>query len=185
MCRLLAITNRKLCNNDFLEQISRIAKEDSPIGVVLREKDLSPLEYEALAKDVIRICNENEVECILHSFIDVALKLNRDSIHLPLYLLKENPWVKDKFLKIGVSIHSKEEALLAENLGATYITAGHIFETDCKKGLKGRGLDFLQEICNEINIPVFAIGGINDENQLLAIKAGAYGVCKMSSLIKK
>ena len=53
---------------------------------------------------------------------------------------------KAYFEEIGVSCHSLEDALEAQQLGATYLTAGHIFETDCKKGLPGRGLDFLTSV---------------------------------------
>lgn len=41
------------------------------------------------------------------------------------------------------------------------MTAGHIFATDCKKGLPPRGLDFLKNVCDAVGIPVYAIGGIN------------------------
>ena len=54
---------------------------------------------------------------------------------------------KDGTVKIGVSIHSAEEAKEAVSLGASYLTAGHIFTTDCKKGVPARGLEFLKEVC--------------------------------------
>ena len=48
----------------------------------------------------------------------------------------------------------------AERLGAAYVTAGHIFTTDCKKGLPPRGLDFLKNVCDAVTIPVYGIVGI-------------------------
>ena len=73
---------------------------------------------------------------------------------------------KKKFTKIGISIHSVEEAKEAEQLGASYLTAGHIYATDCKRGLPPRGLGFLKEVCREVSIPVYGIGGIKfDEEQ--------------------
>ena len=62
---------------------------------------------------------------------------------------------------LGTSVHSTEDAIFAEESGADYITAGNIFETDCKKGLKGKGVNFLRNVCDSVNIPVYAIGGIN------------------------
>ena len=53
----------------------------------------------------------------------------------------------------------------AERLGATYVTAGHIFTTDCKKGLPPRGLDFLKNVCDAVTIPVYGIGGIKFDPQ--------------------
>ena len=69
-----------------------------------------------------------------------------------------------------------EDALLAESLGCNYIVAGHIFDTDCKKGLPGRGVDFLKDVINSVSIPVFAIGGITVENYPKIKEAGASGI---------
>ncbi len=71
----------------------------------------------------------------------------------------------------------------AQALGCTYITAGHIFQTDCKKGMPGRGAEFLQNVCNAVDIPVYAIGGIDSHNIALVRDTGADGACLMSSLM--
>ena len=90
---------------------------------------------------------------------------------------------KETFKQIGASCHSVEEAQEAERLGCTYITAGHVFVTDCKKGLAPRGLEFLQDVCRSVSIPVYAIGGINGENIDAVRKTGASGACVMSGLM--
>lgn len=59
---------------------------------------------------------------------------------MPLRLMNEN--AEKEFETVGVSVHSADEAVLAEKMGATYVTAGHIFATDCKKGLEPRGIEF-------------------------------------------
>ena len=97
--------------------------------------------------------------------------------------MKSKPDVCKEFDEVGVSIHSVSEAIEAVNLGATYITAGHIFATDCKKDIPPRGLSFLSSVCSSVNIPVFAIGGISPENAQKAINAGADGICIMSGLM--
>ena len=76
-----------------------------------------------------------------------------------------------------------DDALEAQSLGCTYITAGHVFETDCKKGLPGRGLEFLRDVCAAVDIPVYGIGGIDADNIALVRDAGASGACLMSSLM--
>ena len=93
---------------------------------------------------------------------------------------------KKKFTKIGISIHSVEEAKEAEQLGASYLTAGHIYATDCKRGLPPRGLGFLKEVCREVSIPVYGIGGIKfDEEQWNDMKkCGAVGGCVMSGMME-
>lgn len=184
MSDIVCVTNRKLCQEDFLERIEKIAKVN-PKGIILREKDLEQTEtYADLAKAVLEICNKYHTPCILHSFVEVAKKLNCNAIHLPfplLLTLSEND--RSKFKILGASCHSVEEAKEAQELGCTYIIVGHIFETDCKKGLKGRGLEFLQEVCEAVSIPVYAIGGIDVHNINEVRKIGASGACIMSGLM--
>lgn len=174
MFKLLCMTNRKLCKGDFLSRIKEISDYDIP--VILREKDLSEQEYTALAGQVLQICKNN---CILHSFINSALELHAEKIHLPLpvFRMLEN---KQPFSVTGVSVHSVQEAKEAEASGASYLIAGHIFETDCKKNLPARGVAFLQEVCRSVNIPVYAIGGVSAQNLAEIQKAGASGACIMS-----
>ena len=72
----------------------------------------------------------------------------------------------------------------AERLGAAYVTAGHIFTTDCKKGLPPRGLEFLTDVVNAVKIPVYGIGGIDEENITKIMECGAAGGCMMSGFMK-
>ena len=184
MSDLICITNRKLCNNNFLDQIEMIASAH-PKAIVLREKDLSEKEYEQLARQVMQICQKHGTQCILHSFSNVAIALGAVAVHMPLPLLqKMTPQEKSHFQIIGASCHSLEEAKEAQDLGCTYITAGHIFLTDCKKGLPGRGLSFLEEICKAVRIPVYAIGGISSQNIESVRKTGAAGACIMSGFMR-
>ena len=180
---IFCITNRKLCREDFFARISKIAAA-RPAAVILREKDLSEKEYKELAKKVLKICREQKTVCILHSFPETALELGCGSLHLPLPVLMEmNDSQRQKFPVLGASCHSVEDAVLAERLGCTYITAGHIFDTDCKKGLPGRGLEFLKNVCAGVSIPVYAIGGIAPVHIRQVKRAGAAGACVMSGLM--
>ena len=114
----------------------------------------------------------------------MAIELGFKNIHLSMIDL-ENATEKLKYFDIiGASTHSLEDAKKAEKLGATYVTASHIFATDCKKGLEPRGLDFLKNICDNVNIPVFALGGINEANSKYCYENGAKGVCMMSQAMK-
>jgi thiamine-phosphate pyrophosphorylase len=180
---ILCVTDRTLCREDFLTRVERIAA-CRPAGLILREKDLAPEAYKSLAEAVMERCGRYGVRCVLHSHPDLALALRADAVHLPLPLLRElSQEERARFRVLGASCHSVEEALEAEALGCTYLTAGHVFETDCKKGLPGRGLDFLREVCAAVEIPVYGIGGIGPENVAQVRSAGAAGACLMSSLM--
>lgn len=181
----IVITNRKLSDIDFLERI-RLICEKNPRAIILREKDLSVQEYTELGEKVKKICDEYGVKLIINSFIEAARKLEIKNIHIPFPALKDiflkgEEEILKEFKLIGTSVHSLEEAKEAESFRVSYIIAGHIFKTDCKKGLEPRGLEFLKAICENVKIPVYAIGGINNENTYLAIENGAEDVCIMSS----
>ena len=183
---ILAVTNRNLCSRPFAEQILRVCWFH-PAALILREKDLPDAEYGELAKEVMKICREYQVPFIAHSFMETARQLGADTIHLPLWRLREasGTGLLDGFKTIGVSVHSVEEALEAAALGASYLTAGHIYATDCKKGLPPRGTGFLRAVCEAVDIPVYGIGGIRlDETQIKEVLGcGAAGGCIMSGLM--
>lgn len=183
---IIAVTNRRLCERPFLEQVERVC-QIHPRALILREKDLTEEEYGTLAEDVLNICEKYRVDCILHSFPEVAIRLSVPRIHLPLWKLRgTESKMLSEFQMIGSSVHSAEEAQEAERLGATYITAGHVYATDCKKGLPPRGTEFLRTVCQSVNIPVYGIGGISlDEIQLQEVRAcGAAGACIMSGMMR-
>ncbi|CAN2326382.1 Thiamine phosphate synthase/TenI domain-containing protein [Fusobacterium sp. oral taxon C10] len=199
--KLNIISNRKLCENENLEkQIEKtfsayqrkiILENFEIVALTLREKDLYKNEYLKLVEKIYPICQKYRIDLILHQNYDLRLdnKYNIKGLHLSYNTFKSlNKNIREelikKYKKIGVSIHSLDEAKEVENLGANYVVAGHIFKTDCKKGLEPRGLKFVENLSSILTIPIFAIGGINQENSHLVINSGAFGVCMMSSLMK-
>ena len=183
MSDIICVTNRKLCREDFFVRVEKIAKAN-PKAIILREKDLSESDYGALAFEIMKICRKYDTPYILHNFVNVAVKQKEEYIHLPLSVLRKmSSDEKSRFSVIGASCHSADDAEEAEKLGCSYITAGHIFDTECKKGLPGRGLDFLDEICRRVTVPVYAIGGIDKGNYADVCRAGAAGACVMSGLM--
>lgn len=184
MTDMICVTNRHLCEGDFFERIEKIASSGVK-AIILREKDLNEREYSDLAKKFTEICEKYKVEAILHTYVDSAIKIGVRSIHLPLPVFKDLSGEKKGFFRTtGVSCHSVEDALEAEKLGASYITFGHVFVTECKKGLEPRGLDALKNVCKAVKIPVYAIGGIDKQNIGSVIEAGAAGACIMSGFMK-
>lgn len=182
--KTICITNRHLVEGDFPVRIESIAKSGVR-AIILREKDMQEAEYEALARQVIDICRDNNTLCILHSFVQVAHRLKHNAIHLPMPALRSLS-IEDirGFEIIGASCHSVKEAVMAEGLGCTYITASHVFETDCKSGLEPRGLDFVTDVANAVHIPVYGLGGITEDNAKHVLKAGAAGICIMSGFMR-
>ncbi|WP_454943509.1 thiamine phosphate synthase [Fusobacterium hwasookii] len=199
--KLNIISNRKLCKNENLErQIEKIflayekkiiLKNFEIVSLTLREKDLNKNEYLNLVEKIYPICKKHKINLILHQNYDLNLddRYMIKGLHLSYEIFKSlNKNIREdlikKYKRIGVSIHSLDEAKEVENLGASYVVAGHIFETDCKKGLEPRGLKFVEELSSILTIPIFTIGGIDEKNSQSVIDSGAFSVCMMSSLMK-
>lgn len=182
----IAVTNRHLCGKPFLEQIEAVCRLQ-PRALILREKDMEEEDYEELSRLVLPLCEAFQVPCFLHSFPETARKLHVDKIHLPLWKLEDEAKRGDGFPFTGASVHSAQEAKRAEELGASYVIAGHVFQTGCKPGLPPRGLGFLKEVCGAVTIPVYAIGGMElTESCLNQVKeTGAAGMCVMSAFMRE
>lgn len=180
---LISVSQKSISNGDFFERVEEIAKAQ-PDFFILREKDIKIDDYNILAKKCFEICKKYNTKLSVNTNIKSAIEIGIKNIHLPFSLFCEKINELKYFENIGVSVHSKDEAIKAEKLKASYIIAGHIYNTDCKKGLEGRGLKYLEEICNSVSIPVYGIGGINIEKIPEVMKTGAYGVAVMSEFMK-
>lgn len=178
---IIGVTNRNLCN-DFYEKIRKIASSNLKY-LILREKDLSNDELFEMAYKIKGILDNSNVKLIINNNIYVAEKVNAYGVQLSYKYFNEN--IRNKYKGIiGISIHSFNEALKSQELGADYLLYGHVYETECKKGLKPRGLEELRKICEQVIIPVYGIGGINEKNYMDVLNVGAKGIAVMSSLMK-
>ena len=140
---------------DFLEQLEKVTKLH-PHALILREKDLTDDAYESLAKKVFDLCKREDITCFLHTKIEIARKIGCQNIHLSIPVLK------------GLS--ETEKKALTEDF--------------CKKGVLGKGVEFVREICQKCPLPVYAIGGMNLQRLPLVIDAGAAGCCMMSGFMQ-
>lgn len=184
----IVITNRHLVQGDFLEQLEKVTKLH-PHALILREKDLTDDAYESLAKKVFDLCKREDITFFLHTKIEIARKIGCQNIHLSIPMLKglsetEKKALTEDFCEISISCHSMEDVEIAMAGGATQIILGTIFETECKKGVLGKGVEFVREICQKCPLPVYAIGGMNLQRLLLVIDAGAAGCCMMSGFMQ-
>lgn len=184
----IVITNRHLVQGDFLKQLEKVTKLH-PHALILREKDLTDDAYESLAKKVFDLCKREDITFFLHTKIEIARKIGCQNINLSIPVLKglsetEKKALTEDFCEISISCHSMEDVEIAMAGGATQIILGTIFETECKKGVLGKGVEFVREICQKCPLPVYAIGGMNMQRLPLVIDAGAAGCCMMSGFMQ-
>lgn len=186
---LIAVTDSASCPRPLPEQIKRLTRltQQPPHAIILRAKDIDHETYRTLAKSAQQLCTAASLPLILHSDWQLARELGINWLHLPLALLHQIPACERAPLAwLSTSVHSVDEALEAQSLGASVLIAGHIYATQCKAGLAPRGLRFLHEVCKAVQLPVYAIGGIGfDATQHAELRTqGARGACVMSAYMR-
>lgn len=176
------ITNRKLVEaNRYFEVIEKAIK-GGVSRLILREKDLPILEYLEVTKKLYKLKDKYEFELILNTPLEKnRLKEFCDGFHFTEESLIKCKETKDKVFFKGVSIHKEE---LVSSVGDfDYMIYSNIFETDCKKGLKGKGIEALKEVVKNSSIPVWALGGITVKNVSQLKNTQIAGICVMSGIM--
>ena len=177
---IVAVTERGLSVRPFIEQMMKVASSGVDM-VVLREKDLTAWDYRGLAVAVKNMCDANGVTFCVNTFDDIASNIGADTVWIPYRKLIDNG--RPSIRKVGVSVHSLEEARNAEFHGADFLIYGNVFETSCKPGKEAKGFAELDSIAKTVRIPVYAIGGIGTENASLLKSHNVRGICLRSAFM--
>ncbi|MDD5794346.1 MAG: thiamine phosphate synthase [Clostridiales bacterium] len=184
---LYLVTDRKCLKNKDLNS----AIEEAILGgvtlVQLREKGSDSLELFNIAKEVKKITDKHNIPLIIDDRIDIAMAVDATGVHLGQEDIPCNVARKilgsDKI--IGVSAHNIKEALKAQSDGADYLGCGSVFNTSTKNNVTSLKIQELREIKEKVNIPVVAIGGINEKNVLELRGTGIDGIAIVSAILGK
>ena len=163
---LYLVTDRSVMSAKSLEQAVEQAIQGGCTVVQLREKYASSREFFETAQRVKQITDSYHIPIIINDRTDICLAVNAAGIHigqqdLPAKIVRSMVG-PDKI--IGVSAQTVEQALLAEKRGADYLGVGAVFPTNSKDDAKEVTYETLKEICEQVSIPVVAIGGITHDN---------------------
>ena len=184
--RLYAITDRDLCAPRTLYDTIHDLLDVGVSAIQLREKDLNDVEYIKLADPLCRLCHTYSAQLFINSRIEIAMSIGADGIHLPgdsASVEKVMEETNRRFI-IGSSVHTLAEAKQRETEGADFITYSPIYPTLSKPDYgPAVGVEGLRKVTEEVNIPVFALGGITPERVSECLDAGAYGVAVMSGVM--
>ena len=171
-----------LAGKVLLQKIEQAAKAGVD-WIQIREKDLCGQELVKLAEQtILRAGSSSSV--LVNDRVDVACAAGAAGVHLgenslppsEVRKLVNRGGARANFL-VGVSAHSLEGALQAEQAGADYVIFGPVYTTPSKAGFgEPQGVQRLKEVCNRLTIPVLAIGGITQENAGECVVAGAAGI---------
>lgn len=186
MLKLYLVTDRKWLNGRKLTDDLKKAILGGVTTIQLREKNLSNEEFISIAKEVKKVCQNYHIPFIINDNLEVALAINSDGIHIgqndiPASIVRKQIG-PNKIL--GVSVHNLKEAFQAKIDGADYVGVGAIFSTETKNDATNVTLDSLKKICDNIDLPVVAIGGINLDNISKLKDINIAGIAVVSAIMK-
>lgn len=167
------------------------AVEQSILGgvtmVQLREKDLEKEEFQKEARQIQELCKKHQVPFLINDNVELAVEIEADGVHVGQHDMEAGQVRQkigpDKIL--GVSAQTVEQALKAQAAGADYLGVGAVFPTGTKDDADAVSLDTLKAICQAVDIPVVAIGGIKESNIQALKGSGICGVAVVSAIYAK
>lgn len=181
---LYAVTDRAWVGKQSLYQQVESALKGGATCVQLREKDLDEEAFLKEAIELSALCNQYGVPFFVNDNVEIAVKCNADGIHVGQEDM-EAAQVRQRVgnhMMIGVSVHSVEEALEAVENGADCLGVGAMFSTSTKTDVDILPKETLRDICTAVDIPVVAIGGIDDSNISELAGTGVDGVALVSAI---
>lgn len=182
--KLYLITNRKthdgsvFSDKEFFSILEK-ALEGGVDVIQLREKEEKEKRIIELGKEIKKMVLNTNVLFIINDRVDLALACDADGVHLgqnDLPLNEARKITPEGFL-IGLSTHNIEQGEGSRNFFSRglvdYVGVGPVFATPTKPDYKPAGLEYVKWAVNHINIPWFAIGGIDITNVEKVLSCGA------------
>ena len=181
---LYAVTDRSWLNGRTLYEQVESALKGGVTFVQLREKNLDEEAFYEEAKEIKSLCAQYGVPFVINDNVEIAARIDADGVHVGQSDMealdvraKLGP---DKI--IGVSAQTVEQALKAQEHGADYLGVGAVFPTGSKADAVEVGRDTVKAICEAVDIPVIAIGGITRDNVTELKGSGICGIAVISAI---
>ena len=181
---LYAVTDRRWLKEETLFGQVEKALKGGVTFVQLREKNLDEETFLAEAVEIRELCRKYGVPFVINDNVEIALKSGADGVHVGQSDMEAGNVRKliGKERILGVSAQTVEQALLAQERGADYLGVGAVFSTGSKADAEDVSCETLAAICDAVDIPVIAIGGITCENTAELAGSGICGIAVISSL---
>lgn len=181
---LYVVTDRHWLEGRTLASVVEESLKGGATFVQLREKNLGKDEFLEEAKAIQKLCRRYDVPFVINDDVSIALLADADGVHVGQEDMEAGS-VREKVGTdkiIGVSAQTVEQAIAAEKSGADYLGVGAVFPTTSKEDADMVSYDTLREICHAVNIPVIAIGGIDEHNALELSGSGICGIAVISAV---
>lgn len=189
-CRLYTFVDAAYLHGRNPSEIVRQLCAGGSDLIQLRAKNHPPDEIRRMAEDILPIARAADVGVVINDYLDIARDLDADLCHLGqedffdaghthVTQLK----TQDSKLKIGLSTHAPAQAERAVAAGADYVAIGPIYATGTKPTARPVTLEYVKWAAANLQIPWFAIGGINLQNLPQVLEAGARRICVVSAIL--
>lgn len=170
---------------EFLYRVEQALKGGVTL-LQLREKEKTTREYIALAEKVHAFTKRYNVPLIIDDRVDVALAINAEGVHvgasdMPVFMARK---LMGENRIVGATAKTVSWAKEAYKQGADYLGVGAIYPTTTKVKTVQTSTDTLRDICNAVQIPVNAIGGLNKDNIDVLEDIPVAGICVVSAIMK-
>ena len=181
---LYAVTDRTWVGNQTLYQQVEAALKGGVTCVQLREKKPEATVFLQEAEEICALCRQYNVPFIVNDHVDIALACGADGIHVGQSDMAAGDvrCRAGKDIILGVTVHTVEEARQAVLNGADYLGLGAVFPTGTKTDAEQMPGDMLRAICDSVELPIVAIGGINRDNLFKLSGSGVDGVALVSAI---
>ncbi len=183
--RLYAVTDRSwLKPGETLAEVVETLLKAGVTCVQLREKGAEDAFILQEARELKALCHRYGVPFLVNDRPDLAQAVGADGVHVgqeDTGLTEARNLLGPNAL-LGGSAHTVEEALAAQAAGADYLGCGAVFGSGTKHNVSQMPLETLTAICQAVDIPVVAIGGVSLDNLPLLADTGIAGVAVISGL---
>ena len=181
--KLYVITESGISKGRSNEEVVSEAIKGGAGIIQLREKQWDKNKIKNEAIKLLKICKENNVLFIVNDYVDIALELGADGVHLGQadMSIEEARKICGNKLIIGLSTHSVDQSIKADKEDVDYITLGPIYKTRSKDYTVGT--DIIKGILTKIKKPLIAIGGINKNNLDEVLRQGVRSVAVISAVV--
>ncbi|MGD2056515.1 MAG: Nudix family hydrolase [Gammaproteobacteria bacterium] len=167
---------------EFLAHLARSV--DRGISLVqLRVRHLALSRYRILAKQVLSVCQSADARLLLNCDPLLAVELGAHGVHLNserLMQMRERP-LDDQYLVAG-SCHSAEQLRHACDIGLDFVVLSPVLETRSHPGAATLGFEGLRALTELANLPVYALGGMREQDLGRAFESGAQGIAAIRGL---
>lgn len=163
---------------DFVSSARRVMAAGGPrVAIHLRSSRFTARELTLLATQLAAEQEPTGAWLVINDRVDLARSVGARGVQLTSKSLTvADARLAAPTLALGASVHGMDDAVTAAYDGASWIVAGHVFDTPSHAGEPGRGLDFVRELAAGVPVPLIAIGGVRPEHVALLRAAGVAGV---------